>query len=271
MGKIEEELRHEYNPDDSLLRKHQLRMLDILLEVDRICQKHNINYWLEGGTLLGAVRHGGFIPWDDDLDIAVMFNEYPKMLKILESELPEQYVLQTHETDKNYYFSSFSKVRDLNSLLIEDGKPDRDYLYQGIYIDIFPMIYANKYLVKISSAIRHLLINSFLVKNMNGKFKVFILNVLYVVSNFLNSILSLMNLFCLNKKINYKWGSYYPMNCDKDDVFPIRKILFEGYFFNAPSNAPSVLKKMYGDYLSLPPIEKRYSHSISVDFFDENE
>ena len=65
-------LRNRFNPEGSLLRQHQLRMLDILIEIDKICQKHNINYWIDGGTLLGAVRHGGFIPWDDDIDIAVM-------------------------------------------------------------------------------------------------------------------------------------------------------------------------------------------------------
>lgn len=67
-----EELRQRYNPDGSLLRRQQMRMLHILVEVDKICQRHNIRYWLSSGTLIGAVRHGGFIPWDDDLDIEMM-------------------------------------------------------------------------------------------------------------------------------------------------------------------------------------------------------
>ena len=67
-----DELRQRYNPEGSLLRRHQLRMLEILKEIDRICQKHRIDYWLSSGTLLGAVRHGGFIPWDDDLDIEMV-------------------------------------------------------------------------------------------------------------------------------------------------------------------------------------------------------
>jgi hypothetical protein len=67
-----EELRERYNPEGSLLRRQQTRMLEILLEVDRICQKHDIRYWLSSGTLIGALRHDGFIPWDDDLDIEMM-------------------------------------------------------------------------------------------------------------------------------------------------------------------------------------------------------
>jgi lipopolysaccharide cholinephosphotransferase len=68
----QESLRQRYNPDGSLLRRQQMRMLDILLEVDRICKKNDIPYWLSSGTLIGAMRHDCFIPWDDDLDIEMM-------------------------------------------------------------------------------------------------------------------------------------------------------------------------------------------------------
>ena len=69
---MSEDLRVKYNPDGSILRQHQLKMLDILIVIDGICKKHGIKYWISDGTLLGAVRHGGFIPWDDDLDIQMM-------------------------------------------------------------------------------------------------------------------------------------------------------------------------------------------------------
>ena len=64
---LQNELRERYNPDGSILRKQQLRMLEMLQYIDFVCKKHNIRYWLCSGTLLGAVRHGGFIPWDDDV------------------------------------------------------------------------------------------------------------------------------------------------------------------------------------------------------------
>lgn len=90
-----DELRQRYNPEGSLLRRHQLRMLEILKEIDRICQKHRIDYWLSSGTLLGAVRHGGFIPWDDDLDIEMERKDYLRLLQLLPEELNDAYLLQT--------------------------------------------------------------------------------------------------------------------------------------------------------------------------------
>ena len=78
-----DELVNMYNPDGSDLRNLQLRMLEILNVVDRICRKHDIKYWLCGGTLLGAVRHGGFIPWDDDLDIEMMREDFIRFSEII--------------------------------------------------------------------------------------------------------------------------------------------------------------------------------------------
>lgn len=81
----------KYNGEGTTLRKAQLRMLDILIEVDKICRKHNIPYWLDSGTLLGAVRHGGFIPWDDDMDICVMRKDYKLLKKYLSEELSDKF------------------------------------------------------------------------------------------------------------------------------------------------------------------------------------
>lgn len=77
--------------NNNILRKAQLRMLNILLEIDRICQKNNIEYWLAEGTLLGAVRNKGFIPWDDDIDICMLREDYNKFIKIAPKELNSEY------------------------------------------------------------------------------------------------------------------------------------------------------------------------------------
>jgi len=97
------------------LRRQQMRMLELLLEVDRICKKHHISYWLSSGTLIGAARHGGFIPWDDDLDIEMLLPDYKRLLEVLPQELPETMALQSVDTDKNYFFF-YAKVRDRRSL-----------------------------------------------------------------------------------------------------------------------------------------------------------
>ena len=130
-------LRQRFNPDGSLLRRQQMRMLEILLEVDRICKKHDIKYWLSSGTLIGAARHKGFIPWDDDLDIEMLWDDYKRLMKVLPDELPETMALQNTKTDPNY-FCFYAKVRDRRSHLEESNRYDRVWREQGIYIDVFP-------------------------------------------------------------------------------------------------------------------------------------
>ena len=83
-----EELKARFNPEGSPLRLQQLRMKEMLKVLDGICRKHDIPYWIASGTLLGCMRHGGFIPWDDDLDVEMLRSDYKRLLRILPSELP---------------------------------------------------------------------------------------------------------------------------------------------------------------------------------------
>ena len=101
-------LRERFNPEGSMLRRQQQRMLDILLYVDKVCRENDIRYWLSSGTLLGAVRHGGFIPWDDDLDIEMLKEDYEKFMRVFVDN--DDYVLQTRHNDK-YYLLPFAKLR----------------------------------------------------------------------------------------------------------------------------------------------------------------
>lgn len=115
--------------------------LEMLLEVDRICKKYNIRYFLVAGTLLGAIRHKGFIPWDDDIDICMPVEEYRKFCKVAKTDLKKEYFLQNSDTD----FSNrwFSKVRKNNTTCIEKGY-EKSKIHQGIWIDIFPLIGVKK-------------------------------------------------------------------------------------------------------------------------------
>ena len=120
------------------LRRAQLKQLTILEEIDRICRKHSIRYWLDGGSLLGAVRHGGFIPWDDDIDIAMPLEDMQRFVEIAPKELREGLRLQTPETEDTR--EPIVKVRDLNSFYVE-GNEDFSLNYsKGLFVDIFPMI-----------------------------------------------------------------------------------------------------------------------------------
>lgn len=130
-------MRAKYNPEGSDLRRAQLRMLDMLLYLDKVCKENEITYWLAAGTCLGAVRHGGFIPWDDDIDIFMMENEYKKLIDLILSNPHPQFKIQIKKTDSNY-FLSWAKLRDTHSKNI--GLKSKSLAkYCGLTIDIFPL------------------------------------------------------------------------------------------------------------------------------------
>ena len=121
------------------LRSCQLKQLEILKIFDRICRKHNLRYWIDGGTLLGAVRHKGFIPWDDDLDVAMPSEDYKKLDQIIQSELPDHLFWQTPKTDPTMPYGC-TKIRDLNSFYVEFRDDFTLPYHKGVFIDIFEMI-----------------------------------------------------------------------------------------------------------------------------------
>ena len=122
--------------DKATLRQVQLTQLSIAKEIKRICDDHDIEYFLDSGTLLGAVRHKGFIPWDDDMDIAMTRENYDKFLAVAKVELDSRFFLQTWETDKNYPMP-FAKIR-LNGTKYVENVFEKAQMHQGIYVDVFP-------------------------------------------------------------------------------------------------------------------------------------
>ena len=135
----------DFNAEGTDLRKQQLVMLDMLVYFDSVCKENNITYWLSSGNLLGAVRHNGFIPWDDDVDVMMMRKDYIKLEKILAKDL--RYNFQTYKNDF-FYTIPYAKLRDKKSEVSEHGR-DKDYKYKGIFIDVFYLEYTNRFIAKL--------------------------------------------------------------------------------------------------------------------------
>jgi len=245
--KLQAQLRAKYNPDGSLLRQHQLRMVEMLKYFDDLCQKHGIKYWLSSGNCLGLVRHGGFIPWDDDLDVEMLRKDYLKLGKIFEET--DDYIFQTWKNDKKYFWA-FGKMRDKHSYIDEGKLYDELYEYRGVYIDVFCLEKSNGLVHRICASI---LMRTFykyqdksyfqLVKRIGFKF--------VSLCRFLSRIVP-------NNKLRHTYGCIWHSNLrDLKDIFPLKRAKFEGVELNVPNNMDGYLKKIYGDYMLVPSEEKR--------------
>lgn len=260
-SKTQQALREKYNPDGSELRKLQLRMLDILKYIDAICQKYSIPYWLSSGTCLGAVRHGGFIPWDDDVDIEMFERDYNKFEKIMSQQHNSNYVFQTHKTDKNY-FLSFGKIRDLHSFIEEDNTYDIKYKYRGCFVDVFPLAPSNSdILFKIG---RFLNIKLLHADHYNQKFRCIMWLSAYKI---ITPILRFLSKLGEHKTYRHRVGSLFHKKRLYSDISETVLISFEGHDFPIPRNYDSYLSGLYGDYMKIPPIDKIQIHTSNFKIF----
>lgn len=262
---IQVKLRERYNPEGSTLRRQQRRMLEILSEVDRICHRHGLRYWLSSGTLLGAARHGGFIPWDDDLDIEMLRDDYNLLMQILPHELPPNMALQCHETDPNYFFF-YAKVRDRQSFLREGNEYDVLWREKGIYIDIFPMEAQPISLHRISEkAVGHM----YKVWRTRTGDDAAMRSVRRIYAFGSNLVFPLLRALCrLSRTETYTYGMGIPYHTPRfmKDIFPLSTLTFEGREYPVPHDWDRVLTIMYGDYNVLPPEESIVGHCADVQF-----
>lgn len=257
---LQQQLRERFNPEGSMLRKQQLRMLEILLYIDKICKENNIKYWLSSGTLLGAVRHGGFIPWDDDLDIEMLREDYEKFLKVFTDN--DNYALQTYKSDENY-FRTFAKVRDLHSE-ISEFELDRYYKYRGLYVDIFSIERVPKYICRLYGGVFEV-IGRWRRKCGDNKFLWHILKCFQKITLWTIPIARpIFRIF--TKDLHHSYGSGFLKERHIEDIHPLTSVQFEGYTFPAPNNVDSYLRLIYGDYNRLPDIDSFVIHTSSCIF-----
>jgi lipopolysaccharide cholinephosphotransferase len=263
------------------LRRLQLTELEILDEIVRICNKHDLRYYLAEGTLLGAARHQGFIPWDDDLDIAMPREDYERFLRLCETELDARFFAHSHYTDENYWLI-FAKIRKKGTA-IDEHSVRKLSVPKGIYVDVFPLdcvttetdfwkrmrtqcikkmyaliAYKKGLDLPITSWRRTIL---FLTKPLSIRH----------LSRFAERLMRKQNHLPTYYFVNY--GSYYDtvqQTILKSKYEPAAELMFEGKPYTVPKEYDYVLRRAYGDYMQLPPEEKRVlQHKPeSIDFGD---
>lgn len=245
-------LRQKHNPEGSPLRNLQLRMLDILRCIDEICQRHNIQYWLSSGSLLGAIRHGEFIPWDDDLDIEMLRDDYIRLVRILPKELPPQYILQTDETDDTYIYL-FGKVRDKRSKITEKSIINQTFKHTGVFIDLFFIEPSQRFLAKISAILFNRLCFNLAQKG-GLRYRIALVNRKILKSCIFPIFRQIAR--CASKKVlRHTFGVNFLKERHLDDIFPLQRIVFDGVECNAPANPDGYLTNIYGDYMKIPDVK----------------
>lgn len=252
------------------LEQAKFVMLRLLRVFDDICQKHQLRYWLDGGTLIGAIRHNGFIPWDDDIDVAMLRDDLKIFLEIAAKELPEDIFLQTQKTDSRYVLY-LTKLRDKYSTYREENN-EKLNCHKGIFIDIFPMDFIKHHRLqailklfihgtnysKLTKVERF--IQSFIGRPVRKFVTYFHLPLYDVLNNLFHTTVE--DAECLAYTMELNETKQFPK-----DIFPLQTHKFEGYEFFIPNNYDSYLKSYFGNYMELPPVEERQTHNIGIDPF----
>lgn len=249
----------------SVLRKIQLTELEILNEVVRICDEHSLNYFLVEGTLLGAMRHHGFIPWDDDIDIGMPREDYEEFIKLCEQKLDSRFCLQWQNNEKVYWLP-FIKIRMKNTVY-DEGSAPKGLVQNGFFIDVFPLD-QSRGLNRLNERIKGLIllklahVSHTLSFSWDSKRKKKIQSTCKLFNITQKKCLNLYSKVAHKQKGNFivNRGSYYgykKQTVPIDWYFPPRKEYFEGKLYNVPNCAEKVLTQIYGDYMQLPPESER--------------
>ena len=264
---------------DSTLKKLQETQTEILNIIDRICREHDIKYSLYAGSLLGAVRHEGFIPWDDDLDICMMRSDYDKFIKIWEELSPEGYILQNKENTRTFT-QTFTKIRKEHTTFLQYDF-ERGAYHTGIFVDIFPMDrIPNGGIKKILfrwNCMKYILFTREFIPEKSSTYVKFVSK---MILNTTPKRIRMDKRSKLLKKITkYKEGKKYSIvgietidslrKVKSYDIFDeIIELPFENNKICCIKKWDEELKIHYGDYMKLPPVEERTwtHHPIILDF-----
>ena len=255
----------------------QHKILETMKFIDELCRQHNIIYYIMGGTALGAIRHGGFIPWDDDLDIFMTPQEYAKFKKVLQESNNDKFVLQEWRTTPNYL--EYAKVRMNGTTFIEEHFKDRKDLHQGIYVDIMILhkVPESKFIQK-----RNYILSKFVTLyglsqrkwEPKSKGQAVVLKSLKFLPCKLLSRYAYHTIYKYdNMKDNFKF-------CYWITPAKFKQGLFEAKFFSSPIDVPfedtklyasanikEYLSYRYGNYMKLPSKEQQEA-AVHAMYFD---
>ncbi len=267
------------------LRKYQLAQLELMTTVDSLCSELNLTYYIIGGTLLGAVRHGGFIPWDPDIDIAMPRQDYEKLREYFSHNESDRYFYQHYSTEKNHLQGhALIKIKD-SHVIFKNKRTRFNPRYDGIYLDIFPLDNAplDKKLQK--KQMKKLKVIKKLIRLKTAKIFRSNKGLIILAKYMISVLLSPLSFTYLNKKQDYimqqynganqkylvsmaSHYSYWKQLMPSEIYGEPTRIKFEGLSLCAPAQISEYLTRIYGDYMTLPPEDKRW---IYLDVFKKIE
>ena len=270
--------------EERMKRLHSV-LIELLDYIDEVCREQNIEYFLNCGSVLGAIRHKGFIPWDDDIDVMLPRDSYDRLIKYLSQNKNSKYFLQNEKSEPNYY-SLFSKLRKIGTVFLESGTEGL-FNNNGIYVDIFPLDFSDsisgfsyKFDCIRIRLIKHALRFRYCkktYKKTHGVISYLVSLISCIPYIFFNTEYLFKEANRLMQKRNKRPHNYvisytgiYSMEKETMPAkvyYPSKRVEFEGEMYPVCNDYEYYLRHYYGDYMKLPPEEKRHTHEpVKLEF-----
>lgn len=272
--------------DSETLERLQEILRMMLADFDKFCEDNDIDYFLVGGSLLGAVRHNGMIPWDDDIDIGMTGKDYDKFIQIMKKRESDKYTLISSETNKEFPYlrsagfmlNGTKFIKDISimdetssSIVVDiiafdnlaDGKLKS--ISQGLQTFFYGK---SAFLTTLNNPTNHRkgiskIVTTVMIKTLHGLFKLFKVTPHFFINKG-NKIATKYNILETGRVMYMNESKPFLVTIKKKNLFPIKKIPFDGLMISVPNNPEQYLLERYGDYKTLPPENKQYNHFPDV-------